>query len=78
MIGGRQHNLHSKNILIDWLGKVDHGISVYLFEIHIFIVIQCYLEGAVATPGRRPDSIDNFCTLDPIQKPINTLTKRKI
>jgi len=31
-----------------------------------------------ATPGGRPDSIDDFWTLDPTQKPINTLTKRKI
>ena len=28
-----------------------------------------------ATLGGRPDSIDNFCTLGPTQKPINTLTK---
>jgi len=31
-----------------------------------------------ATPGGRQGSIDDFWTLDPTQKLINTLTKRKI
>jgi len=32
----------------------------------------------LATPGSRPGSTDHFYALDPTQKLINTLTKRKI
>ena len=56
--------------------------SNYNISNHIILFVSRYIQPRAVSPSGDPrrssGSIDNFCALDPTQKPINTLTKRKI